>query len=790
MRWKLVIAGLALMAATTTGCRQPCLTFEADLDHYRKMTLPDLENDPGAVAPRVAGHLLTPATVNDPDRKPRPLTLAEAVAMALENGNVGNQLVAQPGFLTDNLVNYNGRDVAGSDNMRVLRLDPAIAGSDIESSLSKFDALYTTSMNWNASDLPTQGLNQFNNGQSAVFNSTLLKPLPTGGVAGITFSTQYQNLTNPPTGFNLINPAYTPQLQFAFEQPLLQGFGVEINQLRSQHPNSILTPFASTVRSEGILITRVKFDQSRIDFERQIAFMLLNVETAYWNLYRDYWALYSREQGLRQAFEAWKINKLRYEAGKVATQDLAQSRGQYESFRDQRLSALGAVLESERQLRGLLNLPEEDGFKLIPVDPPTLTPYQPDWTTAVNEAMALRPELILARNDLKLRQLDLINQKNLLLPDLRSTATYALSGIGSRLDGGAGNAFRNLAENDFQTWGIGLRLSMPIGYRDAHAQERIARLNLAKAYWVVQEQELRQRRGMTRHLREIIENYDHIGVLRSEREARATELEARTKEYLAGRGTLDFLLQSQSQWADALRAEYAAIVAYNNSLAAFEFDKGTMLRYDNVIIGEGDLPAAAQVRAVEHEKERSHALILRQRDTGLNRLPVSGLPTLPTNEALPVSALLDNQPLPDTSAPIARDGKSQGPARIVPGTLGLPTTSSSTTTGWRAPDTATGTIVPTSANAPMSLDPPIGKSSTSTAPAGMGAANGSMSVLSPYAAGAPVLSNPYSSGFPASPSPYAQPAAPAPSGSKNAAFLTPANPPAMGFTMGNGTQLP
>jgi outer membrane protein TolC len=789
MRWKLVLAGLALMAATTTGCRQPCLTFEADLDHYRKMSVPNLETDPNAAAAQIAGHLPSPATVNDPDRKPRPITLAEAVAIGLENGNVGNQLVAQPGFLTDNLVNYNGRDVAGSDYIRVLRLDPAIAGSDIESSLSKFDALYTSSMNWNTSDLPTQGLNQFNNGQTAVFNSTILKPLPTGGVAGITFSTQYQNLTNPPTGFNLINPAYTPQLQFAFEQPLLQGFGVEINQLRSQHPNSILTPFASTVRSEGILITRVKFDQSRIDFERQVAFMLLNIETAYWNLYRDYWALYSREQGLRQAFEAWKINKLRFDAGKVATQDLAQSRGQYESFRDQRLSALGQVLESERQLRGLLNLPVEDGFRLIPVDPPTLTPYLPDWTTSVNEAMALRPELILARNDLKLRQLDLINQKNLLLPDLRSTATYALSGIGSRLDGGAGNAFRNLAENDFQTWGLGLRLSMPIGYRDAHAQERIARLNLAKAYYVVQQQELICKRALELHYRRIQENYDHIAILRSEREARATELEARTKEYLAGRGTLDFLLQSQSQWADALRAEYAAIVDYNNALAAFEFDKGTMLRYDNVNIGEGELPAAAQVRAVEHEKERSHALILRQRETGVERLPYSGLPTLNGPDALPVSSVLDNEPIPEPNSPMFRDSKGVLPAPTSSIGSGLPTPAGTTTSGWQMPTASSGSILPTSATITTPPDSTTGNSSNSPLPSAIGAGSGALSVISPYTSGNSTASRPYGIGSPTASSSYAPSGSPA-AGSKNAAFLTPANPPAMGFTMGNGTQLP
>ena len=37
----------------------------------------------------------------------------------------------------------------------------------------------------------------------------------------------------------------------------------------------------------------------------QVNVMLLNVETAYWNLYGSYWVLYAREQALRQAFEAW-----------------------------------------------------------------------------------------------------------------------------------------------------------------------------------------------------------------------------------------------------------------------------------------------------------------------------------------------------------------------------------------------------------------------------------------------------------------------------------------------------
>ena len=123
------------------------------------------------------------------------------------------------------------------------------------------------------------------------------------------------------------------------------------------------------------------------------------------------------------------------------------------------------------------------------------------------------------------------------------------------------------------------------------------------------------------------------------REAAAIGLEARTKQYLAGAAsaTLDFLLEAQQVWADALRAEYDAIVQYNNALAAFEFNKGTIMRYDNVAISEGQLPKAAQVRAVEHEREISHSLVIRQRASGVQQLPdfehgQVGIPNLPSNE--------------------------------------------------------------------------------------------------------------------------------------------------------------
>jgi outer membrane protein TolC len=710
MRWKVVVAALALAFAASVGCKQQCFMTADDLKHYQAMGVTGLEcGDPGPSIVPAESHCPPPANVFDCDRTVRYVTLAEAIATAVEQGTTGVQSPFFPGSINDLLATFGGPgnttgiSINGSDNIRVLALQPAILGTNIESALSKFDTRWINNITWSTSDQPVA--NAVQTVQAAItpggtsviaqdqFNGTtgLIKPLATGGVAGITFNNTYllSNLRQR------VNPAWQPTLTFSFEQPLLQGFGVEINQLRTTHPGSILNPYLNVARTEGILITRVRFDEQRAEFERNLNFMLVNVEIAYWNLYGTYWTLYSREAALRQAYEAWKINRARFEAGRIPIQDLAQSRQQYELFRGQRLAALGDVLEKERQLRGFMALPMEDGHRLVPVDTPTLAPYHPDWHTAVNESLALRPELILARNEVKVAQMNLISQKNLLLPDLRFVSQYGYTGIGNRMDGplfdgngNPGNAFRSMATGDFVNWNLGLQTTIPLGFRDANAAVRSARLNLAASYQVLKDQERKAIQYLTFQYRKLFENYEQVKIQRAQREAAAVQLEARFKLYVAGskESTLDILLEAQRVWADALQAEYANIVAYNSSLASFEFAKGTILQYHNVVVSEGPLPACVQVRAVEHERQRVKALPIREHAepptpppgsfeggdmnlmSKLTDVPSSSLPSLPMKDLLK-----DKQPLPEISPKVmpGSPGAGQAPAGNGPsGVLG------------------------------------------------------------------------------------------------------------------------
>ncbi len=59
--------------------------------------------------------------------------------------------------------------------------------------------------------------------------------MSSGGLANITFSTDYLNLNDPPA--SVINNLYTTKLTFGFEQPLWRDFGADINQLLNRIPS-------------------------------------------------------------------------------------------------------------------------------------------------------------------------------------------------------------------------------------------------------------------------------------------------------------------------------------------------------------------------------------------------------------------------------------------------------------------------------------------------------------------------------------------------------------------------
>lgn len=711
MEW--VLRGLVAIAlASLVGCKQQLFLDPGDLQQARTAGLPiHLETNPhDAIAPPTVQSIgKQPATVLDPSRPARPITLMECIAVALEQGNVGNQSTQQFGFKNEVVATQNGAN--GPDAIRAFALDPASAAASIERALSRFDARWVTQMIWQKVDQPVaaQFLSFQQQRDGASFSSRLDKPLPSGGLAGITFNVDYSKFNSTSAQAGFVNPNYTPRVTFSFQQPLLRQFGVEINQMNDFHPGRGdagdfnfpvgSSPFASNLPGQAsILVTRIRRDQSQVTFESQVNFLLVNLETAYWNLYSAYYNLYAQEEGLRQSYDGLRFTKARVDAGTDPPQQLDQARAQLELFRSQVYTARGQVLESERQLRGFMGLRSDDGQRLVPMDEPNLAPFMPDFYEAANESMAYKPELMVLRQEVKISQLQLRVTRNNRQPDLRLIANYDVAGLGTRLDGSEfldangtspGNALASLRSNQFNSWDVRLRLDVPIGFRDTNAQVRQAQIQLTRNYIQLRDAEVKALEYLTQQQRRVVETHAVLPPLKARREALQMFLyKFRIRIEIGTFQSQEYLnfLTGQRDLADAIRAEFAAVAQYNSALAQFEFAKGTIQRYNNIHLQEGPLPPGVQKRAADHERERAAGIKLRERPAADNAPrspthelgPAVGSPTLPKIGEMPASPELlpEAEPKKGTVVPNPIPLSKPAPKPVVPEVIATPPVSS------------------------------------------------------------------------------------------------------------------
>lgn len=689
-------AALFLTLGLLSGCHT---TFVAkEVYEQAHATLPaKLEQDHCPITGPLSEMTPAPATVNNPERTPRYLTLDMAFAEALVNGSVSSVGLRGGGLGgrgSDDLVSFSGPASLNSqtERLRVLMLQPAITQAAMEASMARFDSVFFSGMTWQNTDELNLGLGSFQNGQSSNFQMGVLKPLATGGVVSTAFLTSYTNLNTPPAGtFATLNPQYQSRIVFGFEQPLLKDWGIETNRLLprlapflGQSLNTTTATVAQNAFSnrlgtlgsfvdrntEGILISRLRFDQQRTEFESNVHKLIVNTEVAYWNLYAKYGQLYSIEENLRIMHRVWQENHVRFKAGKIGREVYYQILGQYEEFRGERIRALGEVITAERELRSIMGLPVDDGYRLVPITPPTEVELKPNWEFAVQEALNLRPELQLARDNLRYHQYLLSIQKNNLRPDLRAIAKFEPVGFGSTLTGngefldGTGtprtaNAFRSLSSTHYADWTIGLTLNMPLGYRYELAATRAARLELAQSYLLLRDQEEKATRFVASQMQLMAEQYQRIGAHRAERMAYLESLKTRMEKIKFGIGIVGgsdqegpfAFLEAQRRYSAALVKEYAAIAEYNSALARLEWAKGTILRYNNINISEGALPEYIKDCTVDVEKERRRSFVLKGRPDSLAQ--PGALCATNENQLVGPPNIIDERPLPPVMSPAA-----------------------------------------------------------------------------------------------------------------------------------------
>lgn len=532
--------------------------------------------------------------------------LQQMVAIALENSKVlrdlGGNIIRQP------------------DNVRTVH-DPAATYTDprfgVEAALSAFDASLGASALFEKNDrafnntfIGTGGLLRQD---LANYTTELRKRAATGTQLAARHVTDYSFDNVLGNRFGNPSTAWTTYFEAEARQPLLQGGGVTFNRIAGpgRDPGVI----------NGVLLARIRTDITLDEFEEGVRNLVSNVENAYWDLYFAYRDLDAKIHARDSALRLWHAVKANEAAGAArGTAEIeGQAREQYWRFESEVVDSLhgrlfdatqtnngsiggtfrgnGGVRVAERRLRLIAGLPVNGHQLLRPIEDPTVAPLKFDWDMASAESLQRRTELRRQRWRVKQRELELLANRNFLLPQLDAVARYRTRGLGQELisqsDQRFSSAFGDLKTGDFQEWQLGVELNMPLGFRRAHAALRNSEHLVAREAAILKEQKRDVLFGLSNAIVEVKRSYESIERQYNRRVAANATVNTLQEQYKQGIGDLDVLLEAQRRVADADIAYFRARSEYAVALKNVHFEKGSLLPYYNIVLNESASPGEA-----------------------------------------------------------------------------------------------------------------------------------------------------------------------------------------------------
>jgi outer membrane protein TolC len=597
------------VAASLPGCapQQPLyLHNNGDISHYLGVAA-TLDNA-NICEPRNddLAKTLQPFSVNGPSPTAYwDLTLEEVVREALNNGKVlrtlGGQVQGPPSFLTAN--------PTGAPTI----YDPAIVETDarfgIPAGESLFDPTWTSNLFWERNHEP-RNVNQAFAGSLPLelsqdafqIQNQLVKTTGDGMQLIVSNSTAYDLERNDPT--RQFPSDWTTSFQMEIRRPLLQGAGVEFNQIAG--------PGAIPGFNQGVLLARVNTDIALTSFEGAVRNMVGDVESAYWELYFAYRNLDTAVEGRDDSLRTWQKAVALSSTKEGSAAFVAQALEQYYGFRDAVEQAQAQLYDAERRLRFLMGIASTDGRLIRPKDDPTTAKIRFDWNDCVCEALARSVEIREARWRVKQRDLELIAAKNYLLPQATLDARYSWLGLGHDLVSPgdptiAGGAVDNLAAGQFQTWHLGVDVSVPIGFRKQISGVTNAEQSLARDRVKLTETEKEVVSQLAFAWSGVDSAYALTFTSFNRRAAAKQQLDAVEAVYYTGGITVTFndLLNAQQRLATSESDYYRQLTNYAKAISQVHRVKGTLLEYNGVYLTEGPWPAQAYFDARRRARARA-----------------------------------------------------------------------------------------------------------------------------------------------------------------------------------------
>ena len=520
----------------------------------------------------------------DLDRQ-KPLSLREALAMALENNKdieVARQNVRIAEF-----------DFKGSHGV----YDPRL------SSTSYFERIETP-----ISSFLSGGVNGFTTTSDYTGNVRLEGQTPKfGGNYRFDFSSIRQTTDNQ---FVPLSPQYPTALTFTYTQPLVRGLKFDNNRRLIE------------IAKKNLSLTDAQFRQRAIE-------TITSVQRAYWDLVFALRNLQVQRDAVRDARSQLEHNKRMVDEGMLAPIDVVAAESQVAGFEQTLFTALEEVGRTENNLKNLIAVNREAdlwSLAVVPTDSVDLAPPAITLPEALKAALENRTELQQATVAREINQIDQKYFREQTKPAIDLVGSYGMVGLAGNLSdtainpitssnialrdrvnqlsvlaglpplvvtpsqfspdllGGYGQSLANLAANKFNNFRVGVQISLPLRNRTAEA-------NLGRSL-VEGERIATQREQIEQTIQ--VEVRNALQVVRSaEARLHAAGIARQTSEQQysseqrkldAGQSTVFLVLERQTALTTARGNELRAQTDLNKAIAELQRATGNALTVNNITV--------------------------------------------------------------------------------------------------------------------------------------------------------------------------------------------------------------
>jgi len=385
--------------------------------------------------------------------------------------------------------------------------------------------------------------------------------------------------------FQSLNPGWDNTLAISVMQPLLNGRGEDAT-------------------AAELLLARANTRVSRAAFRARVEEVLLQVESAYWELVFAERDLEVKESSLMLAEEQLGRTQAQVEVGVIAPVEATQAQVQVAARETDLIVARNNLANARDLMRALLradSLPNGWETDLRPTDEPVVDATRLDAADLVRTALARRAEITSADATVAARNVAVAATRNGLQPRLDLLAQLSTNGIGGDLivrdgfpgeivdviPGGYGDALEQMFSLDFVSWRVGLNVTVPIGNSAAQGDYAQATLDHDRSLTELRRLQQQITLDVRRSARGVEAAAEAVESTRKTRELAEEQLRIEGDRFDVGMSTNFEVLRFQDDLAVSRSQELRAMIAYRLATAELGRATGSLLdKYNIELQGE------------------------------------------------------------------------------------------------------------------------------------------------------------------------------------------------------------